>query len=136
MPLEEARYYLYNRHIANSKLSSKFDLASLPPTKPAADQHAFRTYHQVQSWKGNVLSPKDWGWQVLRNSLVPISTDLPAAPDNLLKLISCTCRSQCSNRCECKISGLMCSAMCRTCQGTSCDNISYEENDFDVDDVV
>lgn len=136
MPLEEARYYLYSRYIASSKLSSNFDLATLPPTKSAADQHAYRTYHQVQAWKGNNLSPTDWGWKAVGSSLTPTSTDLPAAPEHLLKLISCTCRSQCSNRCECKTSGLKCSAMCRTCQGTSCDNAFYEEIYFDIDDVV
>lgn len=46
--LEDIRYKLF----VKSSIKSKFNLASLPPTKDAARYHAFRTYHQVQKWYG------------------------------------------------------------------------------------
>lgn len=46
--LEEIRY----KRFAKSSIKSKFNLASLPPTKDAARYHAFRTYNQVQQWYG------------------------------------------------------------------------------------
>lgn len=47
--LHELRYDCF----ARSMTKSKFNLASLPPTKAAARQHSFRSYHQVQQWLDN-----------------------------------------------------------------------------------
>lgn len=51
--LDHLRFHLFSR--ASVKIRS--DLASLPPTESAAEQHSFRTFHQVQTWMGNNLDP-------------------------------------------------------------------------------
>ena len=55
--LNELRYFMYNRIIAKKKLSTFFQLASLPPTSTAAKQHSYRVYLQGQERLGNCLDP-------------------------------------------------------------------------------
>lgn len=131
--LDELRYFTYKQTIANQSVSMNFQLASLPPTSDAVRQHSYRAYLQVQSWLGNNLSPCDWGWSQSGNSLVPVTTLLPAAPDNLLHLISCGCKKGCEGWCDCRKAGLICSAMCRRCRGISCGNIFVQEGDGDIE---
>ncbi|KAJ8887374.1 hypothetical protein PR048_013589 [Dryococelus australis] len=65
------------------------NLASLPPTSASAHQHSLRVYHQVQTWKGNIFSAKDWGWTVEQGQYKPVTSTLPPAPDILLHLVHC-----------------------------------------------
>ena len=46
--LDYLRYELYIRLVSKTKLTSDFDLAVLPPTSCAAEQHAFRVFHTLQ----------------------------------------------------------------------------------------
>ncbi|KAG1688585.1 hypothetical protein GQR58_008038 [Nymphon striatum] len=89
---------------------------SLPPTSAAAKHHSLRVYYQVQQWKGiaaNELRPCDWGWQKSSSGLVPVQTDLPPAPKELLKMIRCNCQTDCSSlKCTCKKHDIECSAAC------------------------
>lgn len=101
---------------------SKFNLASLPPTKAAARQHSFRTYHQVQQWYGAKKNPEVWGWKKNKNGLTPITTLKEPAPKKLLKLISCKCKKGCQSACGCRKAGLKCSIVCIYCNG-SCQNV-------------
>ena len=132
--LDEYRYYAYKRTIASNSVSSTFHLATLPPTSAAPRQHSFRTYLQVQQWLGNELPPTEWGWQLLNNIFVPVPTDLPAAPEKLMKLISCKCKVGCMSRCGCRRAGMSCSAMCSPCIGLGCTN-SPKTEDLEDDDV-
>lgn len=110
--------------IASLQLTSNFNLSSLPPTTLATRQHSFRVYHQIQTLLGNEIEPTKWEWKIVKNILVPIPTTEKPAPDNLLKLIACNCKGNCNTgHCECKRSGLLCSPMCATCQGLSCENV-------------
>lgn len=126
--LDEYRYYMYHQYTAKKSLKANFDLASLPPTSAAASQHSFRVYHQVQTWLGNDLDPCQWGWRLVGNSLLPIPTTLPPAPDRIMHVISCNCK-KCSNCCGCKRAGLLCTAMCGKCEGLSCENSPEVEMD-------
>lgn len=133
--LDTYRYFMYNKAIARLTVKSKFELASLPPTSAAARQHSLRVYLQVQLWLGRQIRPEDWGWHTVGDSLNPVTTLLPPAPDNLLNLISCKCRAGCQQRCECRRSGLECSAMCGQCRGIDCKNApTRAEHDSDEDD--
>ncbi|KAG1690300.1 hypothetical protein GQR58_007643 [Nymphon striatum] len=89
---------------------------SLRPTSAAAKHHSLRVYYQVQQWKGiaaNELRPCDWGWQKSSSGLVPVQTDLPPAPKELLKMIRCNCQTDCSSlKCTCKKHDIECSAAC------------------------
>lgn len=104
--------------------SSYIKPESLPPTTAASAFHSMRVYYQVQQWKGNEsLLPTEWGWELSNNKLLPVKTNLPAAPKALLEIIRCNCKADCStNRCTCRRYNLECTAACGTCQGESCSN--------------
>ena len=63
---------------------------TLPPTSAAAKFHSLRVYFQVQQWKGtrDGVLPEEWGWRESEDEiLVPVTTDLLPAPDDLLRII-------------------------------------------------
>jgi len=129
--LDELRYKRFTEKVA---LSTTFvQVHSLPPTSNASKYHSMRTYLQVQQWTHSDcnLNPEEWGWCVNDNRLEPRTTDLPPAPDALLQVIRCNCRTDCdSRRCSCKKHGLACSIACGICRGVTCANspvISMEE---------
>ncbi|KAG1710392.1 hypothetical protein GQR58_002674 [Nymphon striatum] len=106
---------------------------SLPPTTRAAKFHSLRAYHQVQEWKANQhLLPTEWGWKLLANTLVPIQTDLPPAPEDLLMVIRCNCTTDCSNaKCTCMKHNLKCSSACGHCRGSGCTNaVQVDEDEY------
>ncbi|GBM66018.1 hypothetical protein AVEN_152217-1 [Araneus ventricosus] len=47
-----------------------------------------------------------------------------AAPESLLKIISCNCKKGCKNACGCPIAGLICSSLCTCSLGEACENVS------------
>ena len=128
------------RRFANKVMSSSsyVQVCTLPPTSAAAKYHSMRVYYQVQEWMNTdkKLVPKDWGWSIVQNKLLPIKTDLPAAPDSLLKMIKCTCKQNCdTKRCTCRKHGLDCSIGCSECRGMSCTNVS-QLTESDLTDAV
>ena len=63
---------------------TEVETENLPPTKRATYYHARRVHLQVAQWKHldlTCLNPRDRGWTLRNNSVVPVKTDLPAAPD-------------------------------------------------------
>ncbi|GFO18889.1 hypothetical protein PoB_004539400 [Plakobranchus ocellatus] len=74
---------------------------SLPPTSAAAKYHSLRVYRlQVQDWIDTTcdLQPEMWEWQIFSGSLDPCTTDLPPAPELLLKMVRCNCKSGCRSK--------------------------------------
>lgn len=128
--LDELRYELFIK----SASKKSFNLARLPPTSDAARWHSMRAYHQVQTWLGNVTNPCQWGWKKGSSGLLPITMSKDAAPDMLLKMVSCTCKKGCTAACSCRKSGLNCSLTCKHCSGLSCQNAPEIELDEDEDD--
>lgn len=120
--LDDLRFQMYRKKISTLDLHSKFDLTTLPPTTAAAMQHSYRVYYQVQTWMGEILNPTDWGWHINEGALLPTQTLKPPAPENLLKLMFCQCKANCTSQCECKRSDLSCSALCGHCEGVTCEN--------------
>jgi hypothetical protein len=139
--LDEQRYFMYHTSVAKQGLNRNFQLATLPPTSAAAKQHSYRVFHQVQLWRGERLRETEWGWKMAFGSnLFPTTTDEPAAPDSILKLIFCNCKAGCRKACRCRKAGLSCTAMCGHCRGLSCTNSDgkmtvLEESDDVLDDV-
>ena len=121
--LDNLRYIMYNRMIRKSSLSSGFKLEVLPPTCAAAKFHSYRAFHTIQQWMGNHLNPIEWGWQYRSGTLVPVETDKTVAPDRVLRLVSCGCKTGCKKACGCRKAGLHCSAMCSNCHGQTCQNV-------------
>ena len=94
-------------------------------------------YYQVQQWKGigDGLLPEEWGWKESAEILVPVTSDLLPAPDDLLRIIRCNCHGDCGTmRCTCKKHGITCSIVCGNCKGSGCMNSTPNEDDS-VDDV-
>jgi len=111
----------------------------LPPTNDAAACHSHRTYHQVQAWRGNDISPKDWGWKKSPTGLVPIRMTRPAAPERLISIIRCNCSGKCNKKtCTCYKNALLCTPACGQCRGITCLNgspaESQDDDDLEVDE--
>jgi hypothetical protein len=128
--LDKYRYRRYNQSVSRSSLSSCLKLESLPPTCAAAAQHSYRTYLTVQQWKGNKLNPTDWGWRVY-DKMIPVETNKDTAPNSLLNLVSCGCKTGCGKTCVCWELGLHWTPRCSHCEGQTCTNIadSYDEEE-------
>ena len=93
-----------------------------------------RVFLQVKQWQclGDGMQFEDWGWKLSGNQVIPFATDLPAAPESLLKMIRCNCATDCTTvRCSCRKHGLECSPACGQCRGTACTNISAVLGDSD-----
>ena len=120
--LKRLRYRRFSEKVSTS--TSPVQVQTLPPTSAAAQYHSARVYFQVQEWMDNChLNPEDWGWCNVRGTLQPKMTDLPPAPESLLKVIRCNCKTDCNTRrCTCKKLGLDCTPACGECKGVSCTN--------------
>ncbi|GBM77658.1 hypothetical protein AVEN_226045-1 [Araneus ventricosus] len=61
-----------------------------------------------------------------------------AAPESLLKIISCDCKKRCKNACGCRKAGLICSSLRTWSLGEACENVSdinlLEDSIEDEDD--
>ena len=104
----------------------------MPPTERAAFFHGLRVHLQIVSWKmldeGVQLNPEGWGWVIEDAKMTPIKSDKVVAPEMLLKIIRCNCKSTskapCStNLCSCRKHGLQCLSSCGECHGETCENV-------------
>lgn len=105
----------------------------LPPSQRAAYFHGLRSHYQVMCW--SLLDEEfkfdvcEWGWRKNKNDhLVPITTDMPIAPEALTKLIRCRCKKSTKNQCgtktcTCRKHGMACVSSCGECHGVECNNI-------------
>ena len=122
--LDDVRLTAFRKKSAKKSTNTVFQMASLPPTCAAAHQHSFRTYCQVQQWLENDIDPAKWGWILSNGSLCPIPTDLPSAPDKVLHVVSCSCKSGCNHGCSCRRAQMPCSYICN-CMELACNNILH-----------
>ncbi|GBM32600.1 hypothetical protein AVEN_195560-1 [Araneus ventricosus] len=132
--LNHLRYTLFTQ----SATKARSTLARLPPTVDAARFHALRTYLQIQKWLGHEKNPLEWGWVPIRFGLSPRKMERDAAPESLLKIISCNCKKGCKNACGCRKAGLICSSLSTCSLGEACQNVpdinlledSIEDEDY------
>ena len=78
----------YKRFQEKVMKSHKYvDASDLPPTSGSAKFHSLRVYYWVQQWKGETghLNPKQWGWEIINDQLMPMKTDM-----HLLQKTCCT----------------------------------------------
>lgn len=117
--MAELRFNLYKK----THMNPGFKLESLPPTSSAAKCHSLRAFLQVQQWFGRDLNPTEYGWKCGTRGLRPILTEDKLIPDNLIKTISCSCKTGCTRKsCSCRKHGLLCTNMCSGCNGLNCSN--------------
>jgi len=132
--LDTLRFQRFNAKVTAN--TTCVQVHTLPPTSAATVFHSLRVYLQCQVWIGNTsLQADEWGWQMKNGMYVPIKTNLPAAPEQILNVVRCNCKTNCdSKRCTCRKNGLECSYSCGTCRGISCTNsIQIDES---VDDMT
>ena len=130
--LDEFRYLKYMQRVSRKSITSAdFQLESLPPTSAAAKFHTFRAYHTIQQWLGTELNPLEWGWEQKGRSLQLIGTDRVPAPKNVMEITSCGCKVACNPKtCKCRKADLLCTAMCTSCAGQTCDNVYQEAENY------
>lgn len=138
--LNTLRCFKYLQKLSTSK--SALEPKRLPPTVSAAQFHSLRTYFQVQVWltltdeKSVSICPTDWGWEVKEGLMFPLYTDAAAAPEDLLHVVKCNCKTDCAtSRCSCRRHGLFCTGGCGECRGDGCMNSvnKIEQEPEDVD---
>ena len=100
-------------------------MSTLPPTKPALEQHIRRAVLQGCHLWGNLTkphrllpSPADWGWTCPEQWTLSWTT-LPQASASCPELLRCKCRTRCTAY-KCTKANLKCTVYC-TCKG-DCDN--------------
>ena len=122
MALDQLRANRYLEKLSSlSKSAVKPEL--LGPTQDAAELHILRCFHQVQVWKEIPSDPLSRGWKEHNGKMMPIELRKPIAPPELLKVIRCKCKTECSNnRCSCRRFNVLCTNMCGECRGVSCFN--------------
>ena len=98
----------------------------LPPTGRAATFQVIRVHHQAVVWRtlvADALDPLQLGWEDNDGKLVPVMTDLPPAPDDVLKIVRCKRKTACSSSlCSCRKHVLKCVSACNHCNGVDCTN--------------
>lgn len=117
---------------------SNLDPSSLPPSPRAAFFHGLRVFHQLKVWKSlsnNDIEPCKWGWEMKDDCFYPIMTDQEPGPQNLLKVVRCSCKNSCNNRCSCIKAGLKCSSFCKWCLENNCSNVVDEISDDDNEEL-
>ena len=85
----------YRRFCDNiSKGTSHVEPRTLPPTSGTAMCHRLLVYYHVMYWKGKGDSMKreEWGRHTVDGKCIPMQTDKPAVPAELLDIISCSCK--------------------------------------------
>ena len=139
--LSSLRYARFKQMVAEN---SKFQPENLPPTERAILYHSLRVHLQVCIWKElnlRCLDPREWGWKMFKGALCPIKTDQDAAPQYLLKVIRCKCKTSSTNTCgertlcSCRTNGLPCVSACGDCRGISCCNVADERIGIEMDDM-
>ena len=131
--LPEIRKRKYEDMILSSR--SNIDPSILPPSPRAAFYHGLRVYHQVKIWLHLLdadFEPLRWGWEMKNNTYLPIMTDKEPGPQDLMKMIRCSCKENCDKRCSCRKAGLKCSISCSECLGAFCAN-AMPESDIDTE---
>ena len=121
--IPEFRWYLFCKYRTESE--------KLPSTSEALNQHIKRAH--LQSWVWGqaaifdhvLLDPTEDGYHRDRSGeLQPTTTDLNSAPEAVLELATCGCKTDCSKGwCSCYAEKMPCTDMCKCSE--------FSENDGD-----
>ena len=118
--LATMRYNTFSRKVVTS--SSFVTPERLPPTESATKFHCRMAHDMTWTGKQDDIDAVNWGWS-MQLQLIPIMSQMTAAPYSLLKIIHCNCSSAYRTfRCSCRRYGLPCTAACGPCQLQNCDN--------------
>jgi len=128
--LNRLRYHLFTKKCLDS--------SKLPPTEDSARHHIQRANYQCFIWKnalsGNqaVSSPIGNGWTTDDSgNLVPMLMSNNPAPESLLELTVCRCKTGCTSRCSCRRANLACTLSCHC--NNNCQNNTSENGDEEAE---
>lgn len=130
-------------------------LSTLPPTTEAFQENVKRAHFQTAQWyaapysSAEQLDPGQFGWirDDKHKTLIPVGIppNVAAAPQQVLEMIKCSCKSDqpcATNKCSCSLAKLACTMICN-CQGkpdiccsthTQQAQIGTEANNEDTDE--
>ena len=100
--LGELHWHLFTKY--------QFDSSKLPPTKKTLRQMVLRAHYTPLQWKSphipspQLPNPNEFGWNWNKDDHIfgPVMTTNPPAPESIIELSSCRCKSGCrSGRCRC-----------------------------------
>ena len=128
------RFDIWSQKMGNKKLTAAPQLKSLPPTTAAFTEHVHRAHLQAAVWRAALEADPPafqhthgWTTDQTSNTLVPIPLppNVTSAPDEVLKMIRCGCRSvpPCATaKCSCSAARLSCSVFCGYHGAENCGN--------------
>lgn len=111
----------------------------LPPTRAALLPHIARANYismRDKSYKSSCpdLPPiEDNGWSVRKGAYLPVRCMKLPAPQAVIELTKCACKTGCKNRCSCFRNGLPCTPLCKCYVGDCRNTISCGSSDNDRD---
>jgi hypothetical protein len=124
--MTDVRQRVWRNKTGRANIVSAPKLQSLPPTNESFELNVMRAHLQACIWKHAgeshppVLDPLNHGWKqdTINKRLVPVMlpSNVPSAPDYILKLIKCSCKNCATSQCSCVSAGLPCTIFCR-CEG-------------------
>lgn len=138
--MTEARHKVWKAKLSHNPVAPR--LKSLPPTNEAFQENVMRAHLQVAAWRHAkydrppAMDHTQYGWMrdellgQLMPRMVPKGTCL--APDELLRCIKCTCKSDTACRtklCKCTTNQMACSVFCACEGGKFCHNERTREAD-------
>ena len=136
--LTEARVLSWQRKMRRNVLEPP-KLKSLPPTQPTFNENVKRAHLAAAVMKHSLqpdpppLVTTDCGWYKSEGFEVILPVSIPEgtamAPEALIKLIKCGCKSAdpCSkNHCTCRKTGLKCTFLCLCHASDDCRNAPVE----------
>ncbi|MEW8548339.1 MAG: hypothetical protein AB2693_32955 [Candidatus Thiodiazotropha sp.] len=113
--LSQLRWKLFSKRQAEAE--------KLPPTLESLRQAILRAHYQSLIWQNDlepnpiIPPPENYGWRKDSGTYVPVSSELPAAPDAVVQLVRCSCsKTKCSSSCSCRKNNMNCTEMCE-CEG-------------------
>ena len=91
--------------------------------------------------KANTTSPDpgNYGWEMKDDQYVPIKTDQLPAPDAVIQMSLCKCRTGCNTmRCKCYKNQLGCTEMClcANCENNGDESDKFWSDDQETDDML
>lgn len=111
--IPDLRWYLFCKNMADSE--------KLPPTIGALKQHILRAKIQARVWgqasvaQQSLPEPLGNGYcRTKDGQLQPLTTELLPAPEAILEMVRCLCKTNCSTkRCSCAAVNLPCTEICQ-----------------------
>ena len=126
--LDKLRFQRFKENVV--RCSKEIQAPVLPQPSGVAKYHSLRVFHKISEWKGESVNATEYGWKEKHGKFILLRTDLPPAPDHLLEVIHCSCKTGSSIlKCTCRRNGLECTFACGDFKGTSCSNAKAIETE-------